>query len=224
MSDGFGFFIEPALRALGVGQVPVVTAVTTFGPDGPGIAFPKGNPDCFVSGTCKRNRVLAHQAAGRAVAFIGDGPSDRSAAGDSDLVFAKHAPEQICLDSGWAFRRWTDFAELGTWLEGTLVASRADPSSCRDPATTAVPRGRGVGPGPLRSGPRACLVPRAPPQIPAPASCRARRPRRRRSRRLPARHADRPQATHRLRHDLRSCPAGTYSFPWRIGGQDRGPS
>ena len=30
VSDGFGFFIEPALRALGVGELPVVTARTTF--------------------------------------------------------------------------------------------------------------------------------------------------------------------------------------------------
>ena len=30
VSDGFGFFIEPALEALGVGELPVVTARTTF--------------------------------------------------------------------------------------------------------------------------------------------------------------------------------------------------
>ena len=64
VSDGFGFFIEPALEALGVGGLPVVTAATTFGPGGARIEFPNGNPDCFVCGTCKRNRVLAHQAAG----------------------------------------------------------------------------------------------------------------------------------------------------------------
>ena len=46
VSDGFGFFIEPALRALGVGQVPVVTAETTFGPGGARIDFPNGSPDC----------------------------------------------------------------------------------------------------------------------------------------------------------------------------------
>ena len=47
----------------------------------PSIAFPNGHPTCLVCGTCKRNRVLAHQAAGRAVVFIGDGESDRYAAG-----------------------------------------------------------------------------------------------------------------------------------------------
>ncbi len=133
VSDGYGFFIEPALRALGVGQVPVVTAETTFGPDGPRIAFPNGSPDCFVCGTCKRNRVLAHQAAGRGVVFIGDGPTDRYAAAHADVVFAKHALEQICVNAGWAFSRWAEFSEIEAWLARTLEAFRADPSSLPGP-------------------------------------------------------------------------------------------
>ena len=100
VSDGFGFFIEPALEALGVGQLPVVTAATTFGPDGARIDFPNGNPDCFVCGTCKRNRVLAHQAAGRRVIFIGDGESDRYAAGYADVVFAKDSLAAWCVTFG----------------------------------------------------------------------------------------------------------------------------
>ena len=133
VSDGFGFFIEPALEALGVGGLPVVTAATTFGPDGARIEFPNGNPDCFVCGTCKRNRVLAHQAAGRAVAFIGDGPSDRYAAGYSDIVFAKESLEQICIAEGWPYTRWTSFTEIHAWLDRTLAAFEADPTSLPGP-------------------------------------------------------------------------------------------
>ncbi len=129
VSDGFGFFIEPALRALGLPQLPVVTARTTFTSAGPRIDFPSGNADCLVCGTCKRDRVRAHQAAGRAVAFIGDGPSDRYAAGYADLVFAKHALEQICVQEGWAYERWSSFAEIDSWLERTLAAFAADPAS-----------------------------------------------------------------------------------------------
>ena len=137
VSDGFGFFIEPALQSLGVQGVPVITASTTFGADGrPRIDFPNGHPRCFVCGTCKRNRVLAHQAAGRAVVFVGDGASDRYAAGYSDVVFAKHQLIALCLENGWPFRRWTEFAEVDAWLAGKLDAWRADP------ATLPVPRGR----------------------------------------------------------------------------------
>jgi 2,3-diketo-5-methylthio-1-phosphopentane phosphatase len=127
VSDGFGFFIEPALRALGVRDVPVVTAETTFDAAGrPSIAFPNGHPACFVCGTCKRNRVLAHQDAGRAVVFIGDGASDRYAAGYSDHVWAKEQLAALCREHGWPYRPWTDFAEIDSWLGGVLAAWSAN--------------------------------------------------------------------------------------------------
>ncbi len=130
VSDGFGFFIPAALEALGVGDVPVVSADTWFPPgERPRIAFPNGNPRCFVCGTCKRARVLAHQAAGRAVVFVGDGESDRYAAGYADVVFAKHALVNLCLENGWPFRRWTDFSEIDAWLADRVEAWRADVDS-----------------------------------------------------------------------------------------------
>jgi 2-hydroxy-3-keto-5-methylthiopentenyl-1-phosphate phosphatase len=136
VSDGFGFFIEPALEALGVGELPVVTASTTFEGRRATITFPNGNPRCLVCGTCKRDRVLAHQAAGRAVVFIGDGESDRYAGGYSDIVWAKRSLVGICLEAGWPFRRWTAFAEIDAWLEEVLAAWEADP------ATLPAPRAR----------------------------------------------------------------------------------
>jgi 2-hydroxy-3-keto-5-methylthiopentenyl-1-phosphate phosphatase len=133
VSDGFGFFIGPALQALGVGELPVVTARTTFDARRASIAFPNGHPDCHVCGTCKRNRVLAHQAAGRSVVFIGDGESDRYAAGYSDVVWAKRSLVRICLEAGWPFRRWTEFSEIDAWLVETLASWRADPASLAGP-------------------------------------------------------------------------------------------
>lgn len=140
VSDGFGFFIPAALTALGVGDLPVVTASTTFPPgERPRIAFPNGHPRCFVCGTCKRARVLAHQAAGRAVVFIGDGESDRYAAGYSDVVFAKHSLLRLCVESGWPFRRWTDFAEIDAWLASVVEAWQADPATPLMPRPGAKP-------------------------------------------------------------------------------------
>jgi len=133
VSDGFGFFIEPALEALGVAWIPVVTAATTFGPGGPRIDFPNGNAGCFVCGTCKRDRVLAHQAAGRRVVFVGDGESDRYAAGYSDVVFAKHSLEQFCIEQGWPFERWTSFTELDRWLAAEVSRFEADPGAYPSP-------------------------------------------------------------------------------------------
>ncbi len=135
VSDGFGFFIEPALEALGVGWIPVVTAATTIGRAGASIEFPNGNATCFVCGTCKRDRVLAHQAAGRRVVFIGDGESDRYAAGYSDVVFAKHSLERFCVEQGWPFERWTAFAEIHRWLEAELARFAMDPAAYPTPVS-----------------------------------------------------------------------------------------
>jgi 2-hydroxy-3-keto-5-methylthiopentenyl-1-phosphate phosphatase len=134
VSDGFGFFIPAALAALGVPDVPVITADTRFSDEGRAtISFPNGHPQCFVCGTCKRNRVLAHQEAGRAVVFVGDGESDRYAAGYSDIVFAKRALVKLCIENGWSFRRWTEFAEIDAWLGELLDARRSDPSVIPQP-------------------------------------------------------------------------------------------
>ena len=128
VSDGFGFYIAPALQHLGVGWIPVSAARTTFADGGASIEYPNGHPACFVCGTCKRNRVLAHRAAGRRVIFIGDGESDRYAAGYADVVFAKRSLVHICVHSGWPFHRWTEFAEIDGWFGQTLDAWRADGS------------------------------------------------------------------------------------------------
>lgn len=140
VSDGFGFFIPGALASLGVGDVPVVSADTTFrAGERPRIAFPNGHPRCFVCGTCKRARVLAYQASGRAVVFVGDGESDRYAAGYADVVFAKHALLRLCAENGWPFRRWTEFAEVDAWLASTIEAWRADPATALMPRPASKP-------------------------------------------------------------------------------------
>jgi 2-hydroxy-3-keto-5-methylthiopentenyl-1-phosphate phosphatase len=129
VSDGFGFFIEPALRNLGVPEIPVVTARTTFEGGRARMEFPNGHPDCLVCGTCKRQRVMAHQAAGRSVAFVGDGESDRYAAAYADLIFAKRELVALCRREGWEFSPWHDFGELTTWLDASVAAWREDPAS-----------------------------------------------------------------------------------------------
>ncbi len=112
VSDGFGFFVRPSLDRLGLGDLPVFTARTTFGPDSVAIDFPDGNPTCRVCGTCKRERILVHQRAGRYTVFVGDGFSDLYAAGHADLVFAKDHLEALCADRGWPYRPWSTFADI----------------------------------------------------------------------------------------------------------------
>ena len=65
--------------------------------------------------------------------FIGDGESDRYAAGYSDVVWAKRALVRICIEAGWAYQRWTEFREIDAWLEDVVEAWRTDPGSLSGP-------------------------------------------------------------------------------------------
>jgi 2-hydroxy-3-keto-5-methylthiopentenyl-1-phosphate phosphatase len=133
VSDGFGFYIPAAMASLGLEDLPIVAASTTFAGERARIDFPNGHPECFVCGTCKRQRVLAQKAAGRAVVFVGDGESDRYAAGYADVVFAKRSLIRICVEAGWPYRRWTELREIEAWLASTLEAWKADPASLPSP-------------------------------------------------------------------------------------------
>jgi 2-hydroxy-3-keto-5-methylthiopentenyl-1-phosphate phosphatase len=130
VSDGFGFFVGPSLDRVGLGALPVFTARTTIEPDGVAIAFPDGHPVCRVCGTCKRERILVHQRAGRHVVFVGDGFSDLYAANHADTLFAKDHLAEICADRGWPFRGWRTFADVQADLD-QLLADGVPPPATR---------------------------------------------------------------------------------------------
>jgi 2,3-diketo-5-methylthio-1-phosphopentane phosphatase len=147
VSDGFGFFVRPSLDRIGLGDLPVFTARTSFPPGGVAIDFPDGHPACLVCGTCKRERILTHQAAGRYTIFVGDGFSDLYAAAHADLVFAKDHLAALCADRGWPFTPWTSFADIRSvvveLLEAGVPAPRPRPFVCGPevwPAGTTEPR------------------------------------------------------------------------------------
>jgi 2-hydroxy-3-keto-5-methylthiopentenyl-1-phosphate phosphatase len=122
VSDGLGFYVEAKLASLGVVDVPVATNVNRLR-GGPGMAFPFGHSSCFVCGTCKRERVRAHQAAGHLVAFVGDGTSDRYAAHHADLVFAKGKLATWCARAAVPFHGWDRLADVVAWFERALAAA-----------------------------------------------------------------------------------------------------
>jgi 2-hydroxy-3-keto-5-methylthiopentenyl-1-phosphate phosphatase len=117
VSDGLGFYVSSNLAALGLGQLPVATNANRVESGGAGMSFPFGHPACFVCGTCKRERVRLHQAAGRVVVFIGDGTSDRFAAAHADVVFAKDSLARICAAEGWPHYAWGNFADISIEVE-----------------------------------------------------------------------------------------------------------
>ena len=160
VSDGLGFYVRSNLAALGLADLPVATNDNRITAGGAGMSFPYGHPACFVCGTCKRERVRLHQAAGRVVVFIGDGTSDRYAAAHAELVFAKASLARICAAQGWPHVDWSNFAEVTIEVErafadGRLPASPDDLPRWRS-AHAPPPRAFICGPevwGPGRSAP-----------------------------------------------------------------------
>jgi 2-hydroxy-3-keto-5-methylthiopentenyl-1-phosphate phosphatase len=116
VSDGFGFYIEPILRAAGLGELPVIT--NTWSTDGDArIGFDNGHLECIGCGYCKMGAVLEARGRG-AVAFLGDGPSDRYGALYADLAFAKNNLVEIARADGVPFVPWTTFDDVRRHLEG----------------------------------------------------------------------------------------------------------
>ncbi len=130
VSDGLGFYVRSNLAALGVGDVFVATNANSVAGGGAGMSFPFGHPSCFVCGTCKRERVRLHQAAGRVVVFIGDGTSDRYGAAHADIVFAKDALARMCAAEGWPFIEWRSFTDIDAEVERAFADGRlpSDPA------------------------------------------------------------------------------------------------
>jgi len=127
VSDGFGFFVQPSLARIGLGDLPVFTARTSFAAGVMAIDFPAGHPVCQVCGTCKRERIVVHHSAGRHVVFVGDGFSDLYAAWQADTVFAKDHLADLCADRGWPYRPWETFADIQLEIARLLDAGVPPP-------------------------------------------------------------------------------------------------
>jgi 2,3-diketo-5-methylthio-1-phosphopentane phosphatase len=124
VSDGTGFHVERMLARLGQASLPVATNRAELGSGGAGVSFPYGHPACLVCGTCKRERVRRHRAAGRAVVFVGDGPSDRYAAHHADVIFAKRSLAGWCEVENIPYEPWERLADVAEWLELALLDGR----------------------------------------------------------------------------------------------------
>jgi 2-hydroxy-3-keto-5-methylthiopentenyl-1-phosphate phosphatase len=116
VSDGFGFYIGPILRAAGLDRVRVITNTWAGEGEAHPMAFDNGHPECVGCGTCKMNTVLAARTRG-AVAFVGEGASDRYGALYADVAFAKDQLVDIAGRDGVPFLAWDNFDDVRRHLE-----------------------------------------------------------------------------------------------------------
>jgi 2-hydroxy-3-keto-5-methylthiopentenyl-1-phosphate phosphatase len=120
VSDGLGFYVRSNLERMGLGDLPIATNRNLVAGGGAGVSFPYGHPVCRVCGTCKRERVRSHQADGRVVVFVGDGPSDRYAAWHADVTLAKDSLRAWCDAAGVSTVPWHRLGDVTSWLASAL--------------------------------------------------------------------------------------------------------
>jgi len=137
VSDGFAFYVRPILEAAGLGRLDVVTNELVFDGAAPALRHPNGHPGCVGCGTCKMLTVLRARERHGAVAFVGEGQSDRYGALYADVVFAKDALVRICEADGVPFLPWKTFDDVRGTLESMdALPSPVAPERCpgwRDP-------------------------------------------------------------------------------------------
>jgi len=127
VSDGFGFYVRPMLEAAGLGRLEVRTNRYEDGR----LGHPHAHPICVGCGTCKMLAALQHRGRHGAVAFVGEGQSDRYGALYSDLVFAKKDLVRICREDGVPYREWETFDDVRTALASTNhLAGPVSPERC----------------------------------------------------------------------------------------------
>ncbi len=141
VSDGLGFYVESNLARLDPALADLPVATNENDVDGSNrMSFPYGHPQCFVCGTCKRERIRAHEAGGRVVVFVGDGQSDRYAAHHADIVWAKDALLAWGRSTGRDFLAWDRFAEIEAWFRAALADGRLPATAADLPAWRATHR------------------------------------------------------------------------------------
>jgi 2,3-diketo-5-methylthio-1-phosphopentane phosphatase len=118
VSAGLGEIIQAFLARANL-QMPVTANLATTGPDFFGLApLEHGCP----TGVDKARLLREAKAAGSYTIFIGDGFSDRLAAPEADLLYAKRdmALATYCLERGIAFVPFSRFSEIQLDLEERL--------------------------------------------------------------------------------------------------------
>ncbi len=119
VSDGLDFYIERALKTMGV-DLPFTANGAEIRGDRMEIIFPNAPEDCPECGqcaNCKLQTVKERQAGGYRVAYVGEGHSDFWAARGADHVFAKGPLLRMCREEGLPHSPYERFRDIQDALE-----------------------------------------------------------------------------------------------------------
>ncbi len=130
VSDGFDLFIrriladalpDAALRE----ALPVFSNRLEWRAGRLEASFAGGLPGCEHGCANCKPAVMRREGAGDFTIFVGDGLSDRFAAHEADMVFAKGKLLTYCVSKGVRHRVYTGFDEIERWLRECAAGQRA---------------------------------------------------------------------------------------------------
>jgi len=94
--------------------LPISTPYAIIHSDWLAFALPLNNPPLPHAGVCKPLIIQKYRQDGLKVVYIGDGRSDREAAAEADLVFAKNELADYCQENGIKALRFDSFLDICT--------------------------------------------------------------------------------------------------------------
>lgn len=115
VSDGFGFYVDEYADRLGVDCFTNRVDWEAWELTHP---FEDRCCACSSCGTCKQAPIKDAKRRGRITVMIGDGTSDRKAALQADVVFAKASLAEWCEGAGVAYLPFTTMADVHRELLG----------------------------------------------------------------------------------------------------------
>jgi 2-hydroxy-3-keto-5-methylthiopentenyl-1-phosphate phosphatase len=125
LSDGLDYYIDALLMKSGVGFIPFKANHLRF--DGErivGIDFPHFDMmECTMCGNCKRYHLEERRREGFFTVYVGNGYSDRCAAGHADLVLAKGDLLDHCTKERVACIPFDNFRDVERELTERFVIS-----------------------------------------------------------------------------------------------------
>ena len=119
VSAGFRVLIDPILQKAGLGNLHVHAGDALFGPGGTILSYPPSQKECVSGcGHCKSETIAAHGPFAGPVVYLGDGYSDRCAAVEADVCFARDGLARYLDGQGVPYQPFEDFFEVRRVLAG----------------------------------------------------------------------------------------------------------
>jgi len=126
VSDGLDYYIRPFLARHGVDETLYTNCLEVDGARRK-LSFPYFNESCGRCANCKSSHVQAAKGQGRLVIYVGDGLSDKCAASQADIVFAKRDLAGYCEENGVPYTRFDHLDEVARAIASLDLAGLVRP-------------------------------------------------------------------------------------------------